>query len=646
MRFPARAWLLAGLLACAAPAPAALRLEVDDAGLSADEAAATRDLADHALALLPPTFRERLDESIVLRWRDDLPAQVHGRARNGRIGLQRELLGAWMRRDASAREISPPDQVRGRNDRIPRLVISTEGRNLPGSAAGIDEPAARAALATLLHELAHLYDRSPHGGLSRDPRLLDLAGWPVRPLRFGLRTTHNDLRDRSPDAYELASPVEYFAVNFEHFLLDPDYACRRPALHRHLVAHFGASPQPTPACTQDLPFVGAGEDDAALRLQALDPARVQSVEYLFAEANEQPMSRWGHAMLRLVVCAPGRPRGPDCRLDLEHHVVLSFRAFVDDVQVSSWRGQTGSYPARLFVLPLAQVVDEYTKVELRGLQSIPLRLDQGEVAALLERAAQVHWSYDGRYYFVGNNCAVETWKLLNDGVPRLSRAKLRSVTPTGLLRRLQREGIADVSVLDDAAAALREGYRFESMAAYFDDMFAVVEAAMALPARDAQAWLSLDPARRTPFHSNGDLRATAALLVLEQAALRRGEAQAREALKQRFLRGGGDGMDAVAGRLRELLADGAYAGRPALLLPGEGYGLPQADERERLAAAVERDDARLRGLRDDLYRQAREWLPPEQRARLEDTEANLALLGDRLRAMQGAQVGSLDASAR
>src|SRR5690606_26789261 len=185
-----------------------------------------------------------------------------------------------------------------------------------------------------------------------------------------------------------------------------------------------------------------------------------------------------------------------------------------------------------------------------------------------------------------------------------------------------------------------------SLAEHFGEMFAVADGDLDLPATDAQAWFALDPSRRRPWLSRGALRATAALLVLEQAALRREEAQAREALKQRFLRGGGGGMDAAAGCLRELLADGAYAGRPALLLPGEGYGLPQADERERLAAAVERDDARLRVLRDDLYRQARAWLPPAQRARLEGTEANLALLGDRLRMSRDAQAGSLDASVR
>jgi hypothetical protein len=122
-------------------------------------------------------------------------------------------------------------------------------------------------------------------------------------------------------------------------------------------------------------------------------------------------------VLGLPSTAPGRPRGPACRMDLQYHLVLSFRAFVADVQISSWRGLTGSYPSRLFVLPLNRVVDEYTRVELRSLSSTPLQLQRDEVAALLRQAARLHWSYDGRYYFISNNCAVETWKLLHEGVP-------------------------------------------------------------------------------------------------------------------------------------------------------------------------------------------------------------------------------------
>src|SRR5690606_32940952 len=148
------------------------------------------------LARLPPRWRE-LGRTLRLAWRDDLPDGVHGRIRGGQVWLARELLEPQA-------------------DQVP-----------------VDAPIgvpAEAAIAALLHELAHAWDREQ--GLSRDPRLLDLAGWQVRPLWPG-RGRRNAFAARSPDAYELHSPAEFVAVNLEHFLLDPDYACRRPALHAY-----------------------------------------------------------------------------------------------------------------------------------------------------------------------------------------------------------------------------------------------------------------------------------------------------------------------------------------------------------------------------------------------------------------------------
>ena len=429
-----------------------------------------------------------------------------------------------------------------------------------------------------IHELAHFYDRTPQGRLSRDPRLLDLAGWQVSPMRLGLRSSKNAFSDRSPDRYELESPVEFVAVNLEYFVLDPAYACRRPALYQHFAARFGSVPPPG-ACAPDLAFVQASAEARQSPLLELDPERVYAVEYLLAESNERAMSRWGHSMLRLVICAPGRARGPDCRFDLLYHRVLSFRAFVGDLQISSWRGLTGSYPSRLFLLPLEQVIDEYTKVELRGLQSIPLQLERSEIAALLERTARLHWSYDGRYYFISNNCAVETFKLLHDGVPRLAAADLSSITPTGLLRRLQRAGIADVSVLDDPAEALRQGYRFDALSARHQAMFDVARETLGLPQANVQDWLDLRAGERARWLPRADLRTSAALLLLEQAALRRQEMQARDELKQRFLGRGADrkaeGGDALAA-VQDVFQIEGFLSRPAALLPDAGYGLPQA----------------------------------------------------------------------
>ena len=83
----------------------------------------------------------------------------------------------------------------------------------------------------------------------------------------------------------------------------------------------------------------------------------------------------------------------------------------------------------LFVLPLAQVIDEYTKTELRSLASVPLTLNRAEIEDVVEHAAEMHWSYDGNYYFISNNCAVETLKLLRSGSDNSQLKGLDSIMP-------------------------------------------------------------------------------------------------------------------------------------------------------------------------------------------------------------------------
>ncbi|GGK02840.1 DUF7844 domain-containing protein [Luteimonas terricola] len=616
----------------------ALRIELADA-LSESEAAATRALIDDTLSRLPPRWQAQ-EASLRLAWRDDLPGHVHGRIRGDRIALSRVLLQG----------ILPADQAPAIAD-----GRSTEHVDVAGG-QGTDMPP-RAAVAALLHELAHHRDRTH--GLSRDPRLLDLAGWQVRPLWPG-RGRDNAFSARSPDAYELHSPAEFVAVNLEHFLLDPGYACRRPALHAHFAAHFGWAPDATD-CAATLPYVDAGvlADADAPSLLEIDPARVVAVDYLLAGDGEAMMSRWGHSMLRLVICAPGRAPGPDCRLDLEHHRVLSFRAFVDDLQLSSWHGLTGGYPSRLFVLPLQQVVDEYARVELRPLDSIPLRLSAGEIRGLLERAARVHWSYDGRYRFIGNNCAVETWKLLHDGLPRVADAGLASITPKGLLRRLRRAGLVDdARVPADADEALRLGYRFEPWSTYYQSLYDTARERLALGPVDVEEWLRMAAVDRAPWLQRADMRASAALLLLEEAALRREEQHARDALKRLAFRAGGAGSARDEGSeggsaaavtaaadggllplLAEALREGGALASPSGLLSLPGYGLPQAAEREQARSGAGERAARLRALDARLHATARDWLPPADRASLEQAEANIAALGARLRELHEAGGG-------
>ena len=178
----------------------------------------------------------------------------------------------------------------------------------------------------------------------------------------------------------------------------------------------------------------------------------------------------------------------------------------------------GKYPSRLFVLPLAQVIDEYTKTELRSLASVPLNLSRNEIEDVVEHAAEMHWSYDGNYFFLSNNCAVEGLKLLRSGTNNTQLVGLDSIMPNGLLEVLKGRGLADTSVLDDPREALRLGYRFDSFRDRYQAMFEVLKKHLPIKQEKVEDWLALKAEERRQWIDQADLRTSAALLLLEQAS--------------------------------------------------------------------------------------------------------------------------------
>ena len=603
---------------------AQLRLVLAEDGLNAAQVRASTQLLTRAAQALPESFKERLDQRVSISWSDTLPVQVMGRLRS------------LTRIELNARHLD--DLVDGRARAPTKRTHQSLEQEL---------------LATLIHELAHLYDRrftpsaavrgcqsvakrlGPQGlpehcygqlqrrfVISDEPRFLDLAGWARRIGSQGARGA-NFYTQRSPDPYELASSREFFAVNFEYFVLDPSYACRRPLLDAYLREHF-TLPQP-PACAP-LPYVNAAIDKRYQGLGALDPARVYAVDYLLAEPNQNFASRFGHSMLRLVVCAPERAVGPDCRLDISHHLVLSYRAFVDDLQLSSWQGLTGGYPSRLFILPLAQVIDEYTKVELRALSSIPLAFSQAQVQALVKQAVQAHWSYDGQYYFVSNNCAVETLNLLRIGTMHPALANLQSISPTSLLTLFKARGLADTQVLDDLASARRQGYWFDSYRERYTLMLKVLNRELGVPQKNVEDWLNQSAKARSRWFAKANTQALAALLLLEQAALRRELLLAQHEFKVRYL---SDAQQA-AGTVSELIAASGFLSRPADALPS-GYGIAQPVETAPLTGVVDAQYQHLLSLDQQLQSQLQNLLSQDRLATLEAVQSNLKSLGHALR---------------
>jgi hypothetical protein len=357
----------------------------------------------------------------------------------------------------------------------------------------------REAMATLLHETFHLYDylnlqtpqmkaqiencrfvsaddqaqlqhcafyRDIKTTVSSNPYYLERAGYFLNPQGPGVRSKESSFQFRSPDLYEFQSPEEHAAVNFEYFLLDPDYACRRPGLSDFFAQHFQFT---RASCKRNDRYVDpdASEIDFQTKrirnlFREIPLDRLYQVHYLLADSGSSLMSRFGHSMLRLVICAPGQVKGPECLTKgLPQHLVLSFRAFVNTPSISNWAGLTGKYPSRLFVLPFESVISEYTEVEYRTLKSYPLNLNDSEIQLLVQRALETHWSYDSRYYFTSNNCAVETLNLIKSALLRPELMTETSIYPKQVLRILLKAGVAS-SLPKGDRQAIEGGFLFES----------------------------------------------------------------------------------------------------------------------------------------------------------------------------------------
>jgi hypothetical protein len=198
----------------------------------------------------------------------------------------------------------------------------------------------RLAQATLLHELAHVIDRKLKKAASWNSSsrefhsLLDF-----RPYLIAGYKRKNSFEERSPDPYEMKSPSEAFAVNFEYFLMDPSFACRRPSLHEFYARIFQVIPYPKEDCKINTKALVWNQGSQSAALVDLNVQRLYRVDYLLADAGDALLSKFGHGMIRMVYCSPERKRvGPECLEDLAHHVVISYAANVDDIVINKIKG--------------------------------------------------------------------------------------------------------------------------------------------------------------------------------------------------------------------------------------------------------------------------------------------------------------------
>ncbi len=281
--------------------------------------------------------------------------------------------------------------------------------------------------AVIIHELTHVKDNQER--ISIDPNFQRIVG--VKRVTSNSKQkliNHNSAT--SPDAYEFKNLEESLAVNAEYLFLDPEFQCRRPATAQFLAKKMGITLSGDCSKNNNVLSQSAYLEDNYQLSVSINPNRIYQIHYLFAGQGRELMSRWGHAMFRLVVCAPHRTvPGPECLEDVSHHLALSYRAHMTDFNVSYTKGITGEYPSQLFVLRYLEVQQEYTKFDLRDLFSIPLKLNTLQKKEFIDLTLERFWTYQGRYYFLNNNCGTEAVKHLSVALTPEESELIGSITP-------------------------------------------------------------------------------------------------------------------------------------------------------------------------------------------------------------------------
>lgn len=357
------------------------------------------------------------------------------------------------------------------------------------------------AFATLVHELAHVYDADLGKLQSTQSEFFQkLMGfskqWDGHAFLFRGLGPKNHFYRRSPDPYEYKNIKESFAVNVEYFVMDPEFACRRPTVDHYLRSLMGNPGGPTaqPNCKLNT-TIYQDSNNTALNLKLplnLDPSRIYDVHYLLASKGDSMMSRWGHAMFRIIVCAPDRKTvGPECLQDVQYHMIISYRANVQDVVLSYMKGLDGDYPSQLYVLSLPEILTEYNKLELRDLISLPLGLTEDQKNQFVLRTIEQYWDYQGRYYFLTNNCATESLNFLQGIVPNDKIQKIHDMTPLGLEGDLSKTGMIDESLIQDRNDAISKGYFFASKRPVLDNAFQQISAHIeGLPLKNSDDYMN------------------------------------------------------------------------------------------------------------------------------------------------------------
>ena len=428
-------------------------------------------LAQEVEQLLPEKFKSKISEKFILSFRPLNKQKLtppHCNPLNSEQASQNSIF--YGRLNRFAKKII-----------IERQLLSWYGKREPILNC-IHGSLHKMLLAAIIHEIFHAYDQEP---FEREKELL--RGCPARARHKNkainkrcqlLRVQWARRRKISGDIvfqnqsfwsndkkstrilshYENHNIAKYAAVNFEHFILDKEYKCRRPLQYRYFSKEFEYTPFQDHQCSSSRK-VSLTSISVPNSFVTIDSKRVYQIQYLLADKGEGIAAGFGHSMIRLVICAPehrdhfGRiilatPVGPQCLLDVDHHLVLSFRADTG-LTVDMARGFFGGYPSVLFIIPFSDIINEYAKVSMRNLYSFPIQYSEEQKNIFIANMFNIHWEYRGNYKFFSRNCASETMRILTSVIDDINFHLNRPIKPHSVLATLVQLGLVDKKYKED-----------------------------------------------------------------------------------------------------------------------------------------------------------------------------------------------------
>lgn len=202
--------------------------------------------------------------------------------------------------------------------------------------------------------------------------------------------------------------------------------CRFPARFRFIAEQLG------------WPDAGRGLAHCADYLQFRSELATGQLVLIFPTAYlNSPSSMFGHTLLRLD------PEPDPDSTWLSHAINFGANINLQDNSLQyMWRGLAGGYPGQFSIVPYAEKIQEYSRVENRDIWEYPLNLTPDE----LDWLARHLWALrdiNFDYYFLDENCSFRLLELIDVARPEanLLRGWRFAEVPVKTVRALYRAGL-------------------------------------------------------------------------------------------------------------------------------------------------------------------------------------------------------------